>query len=441
MEEGKIQEQTEQIEQPQQEQQQEQRQEPSCYALCSNDPVLEAVEGILYDFNNGIRVKFPSDGEPWRIIFKDLDTGTILYNQDIEPNSYVTSLKKYFIRFQLQIFRKADFDTFVSAAQENPAIAEDERYLPKPIFEHNYDTSGKTVMIELPVPTLGDAIGWMPYAEKFRVQHDCHVVAVLDPKFIPIFEKTYPQIEFTTRDKVCEYKPYATYYLGLFFKGDTNNQPCDFRHVGLHRTAGYILGVDPTGEKPRFDLSAPRIIKEPYVCIAAQSSSQCKYWNNPRGWREVVQFLKDAGYRVLCIDKEHEHGTGLVWNHIPYGAEDFTGSHPLQDRINLIKDADFFVGLSSGLAWLAWGCGVPVVMISGFTHPTNEFETPYRVINYHTCNSCWNDLCVDFDHYDFLWCPRHKGTERQFECTRLITSEQVINTIKRIPSFKERNNA
>ena len=27
-------------------------------------------------------------------------------------------------------------------------------------------------------------------------------------------------------------------------------QPCDFRHVGLHRTAGYILGVDPTEMRP-----------------------------------------------------------------------------------------------------------------------------------------------------------------------------------------------
>ena len=46
----------------------------------------------------------------------------------------------------------------------------------------------------------------------------------------------------------------------------------------------------------------------------------------------------------------------------------------------------------SGLSWLAWAVGTPVVMISGFTHPTNEFATPYRVINYHACNSCWNDV-------------------------------------------------
>jgi autotransporter strand-loop-strand O-heptosyltransferase len=74
-------------------------------------------------------------------------------------------------------------------------------------------------------------------------------------------------------------------------------------------------------------------------------------------------------------------------------------------------------------------------MISGFTHPTNEFTTPYRVINWHVCNGCWNDPAVQFDHKDFLWCPRHAGTDRQFECTRLITSQQVIATIRRVPGF------
>ena len=61
--------------------------------------------------------------------------------------------------------------------------------------------------------------------------------------------------------------------------------------------------------------------------------------------------------------------------------------------------------------------------------------TPYRVINYHTCNSCWNDPHHRFDHKDFLWCPRHKGTPRQFECTRLITVDQVKAAIQKIPGF------
>jgi autotransporter strand-loop-strand O-heptosyltransferase len=75
-------------------------------------------------------------------------------------------------------------------------------------------------------------------------------------------------------------------------------------------------------------------------------------------------------------------------------------------------------------------------MISGFTHPTNEFTTPFRVINWHACNSCWNDVRVRFDHKDFLWCPRHAGTDRQFECTRLITADQVIAAIARVPGLR-----
>lgn len=211
---------------------------------------------------------------------------------------------------------------------------------------------------------------------------------------------------------------------------DNISQPADFRHVGLHRTAGYILGVDPAEEAPRLAIQdeASRPIPEPYVCIAVQSSSQCKYWNNPHGWHEVVAHLKASGYRVICIDQKPVHGGGMVWNHIPHGAEDETGNRPLTERARWLRHAAAFIGLSCGLSWLAWAAGVPVVLISGFTHPTNEFTTPYRVINYHACNSCWNDPRVRFDHNDFLWCPRHAGTSRQFECTRLITSEQVIAT-------------
>ena len=412
-------------------------QEEPIYAFIQ-DVTQEAPEGIRYDFNDGLRVKFPDNGGPWRIVFRDLDTGVVLYSQDVDPDMQVTSLKKFYVRFGLQIFHKAEIDAFAEAIKSDLALASNKNAQPKPFFEHDFNASGKQVMIQIPVPTIGDTMGWLPYAEKFRVKHGCNVVVVLDKRFIHLFEKTYPEITFITKSEVAEYRPYACYYIGLFFGGDIDHQPYDFRQVGLHRTAGYILGVDPSEVPPRFDLTAHRKIAEPYVCIAAQSSSQAKYWCNPSGWREVVKFLKDNGYRVLCVDKDHEHGAGIVYNHIPYGTEDFTGDIPLQERVNLIKDADFFIGLSSGLSWVAWGCGVPVVMISGFTHPTNEFYTPYRVINVHACNSCWNDVRHEFDHYDFLWCPRHKDTDRHYECTRLITSEQVINTIKSIPVFQKR---
>ena len=407
------------------------------YGKLPVEPVMEAPEGIRFDFNEGLRVKFPETGGPWHIIFRDIDTGVILYSQDAGPNVYITSVKKFYVRFRLEIFHKSDMDAFAAAVKKNPYLAADKDKHPKPFFEHDYNAEGRTVMIQLPVSTIGDTLGWFPYVEKFRQKHNCHVLAVLLPHLADLLRDQYPEITFITKEEVPSCQPYACYYLGLFFRGDVDHQPCDFRYIGLHRTAGYILGVDPNEEMPRFNLSAPRKIEEPYVCIAVQSSSQAKYWNNPMGWHDVVKFLKESGYRVLCIDRDAVYGQGLVHNHIPHGCEDFTGNIPLQERIDLVKDADFFIGVSSGLSWLAWGCKVPVVMISGFTNPTNEFYTPYRIINFHTCNSCWNDMRVDFDHFDYLWCPRHKNTPRQFECTRLITSEQVINTIKTIPAFQK----
>jgi len=44
-------------------------------------------------------------------------------------------------------------------------------------------------------------------------------------------------------------------------------------------------------------------------------------------------------------------------------------------------------------------------------------------------------------HKDFLRCPRHKGTPRRFECTRLITVDHVKQVIRRIPDFAAREKA
>jgi autotransporter strand-loop-strand O-heptosyltransferase len=206
--------------------------------------------------------------------------------------------------------------------------------------------------------------------------------------------------------------------------------------VGLHRQAAYILGVDPAEALPRVTVAqAPRLIADRYVCIAVQSSSLTKYRHYPNGWAEIVEFLRNAGYRVLCIDKEAEYGTADIRVKMPAAAEDWTGDRPLPERAHVLQHADFFVGLASGLAWLAWAVGTPVVMISGFSHPDTEFFTPYRVFNASVCNGCWNDLAYTFPLDNPLWCPRHAGTQRHFECSKAITVEDVKAAIRRIPAF------
>jgi autotransporter strand-loop-strand O-heptosyltransferase len=370
--------------------------------------------GLRYDFNDGCRVLFPESEQPWRVRLSDLDTGNIIYETEIKGGR-VNSSKRYFVRFRIEVW------------------AQDER-----ILCHDYSAADRNVLVQFPVGTIGDTVGWFPYAVKFKERHGCNLTCAMAEKLIPLFRNCYPDLVFRTHDEVNPQQFYATYSMGLFFDDkDGIFQPCDFRLVGLHRTAGYILGVDPAETPPRIALAHnTRPILEPYVCIAAQSTTQAKYWNNPNGWREIVTFLKEAGYRVICIDQKPTHGAGIVWNHIPYGAEDETGDRPLLERARWLKHAEFFVGLASGLSWLAWSVGTPVVMISGFSHPMTEFQTPYRVINYHACNSCWNDVLHQFDHHDFLWCPRHQNTPRQFECTRLITVDHVKSILKRIPGFR-----
>jgi autotransporter strand-loop-strand O-heptosyltransferase len=386
-------------------------------------PTQVADKGVRFDFNLGARVVLPNRTEGnWRVRLRDLDTGNILFQSDNKGAS-VSSSKRYYIRFGIEVW---DLD---------------EAGTPTPVLSHDYDARDRDVLILFPVGTLGDILAWFPYAARFGQVHGCKLTCAMSGLIIPLLKDVYPDIRFVTHEELKEQKleetAYASYCLGLFFDDAVNVwQPTDFRHVGLHRTAGYILGVDPTEEAPRLVIpDDSRPIDEPYVCIASQSSMQAKYWSNPHGWHQVVAFFKAQGYRVICIDQKSVHGTGLVWNHIPHGAEDQTGDKPLVERARWLKHAACFVGLSSGLAWLAWATGVPVVMVSGFTHPTNEFFTPYRVINWHACNSCWNDVQHRFDHKDFLWCPRHKDTPRQYECTRLITGEQVISVAKRVPGL------
>jgi autotransporter strand-loop-strand O-heptosyltransferase len=369
--------------------------------------------GLRFDFNDGCRVMLPETGRPWHVRLSDLDTGNLLFEIDLR-SGFVNSTKRYFIRFRLEVWTG------------------DERQLC-----HDYRAAGRDVLIQFPIGTIGDLIGWISYAVKFKELHDCRLTLAMGAALIPLFRDAYPDVAFVTHEEVQPERYYATYSVALFFDDhEFVHQPCDFRQVGLHRTAGYILGVDLAEAPPRIALADDRRpIADPYVCIAVQSTTQSKYWNNPDGWRDVVEHLKQTGYRVICIDQRSVHGQDRVWNHIPQGAEDETGDRPLQERARWLKHAAAFIGLSSGLSWLAWAIGTPVVLISGFTHPSNEFTTPYRVINYHTCNSCWNDVRLRFDHRDFLWCPRHKDTPRQFECTRLITSDHVKAMLQRIPGL------
>ena len=67
----------------------------SIYGEIPQIPVLDAVEGIKFDFNHGIRILFTRNDKIYHVTFLDVDTGVILYSSDTQPGAFITSVKKF----------------------------------------------------------------------------------------------------------------------------------------------------------------------------------------------------------------------------------------------------------------------------------------------------------------------------------------------------------
>lgn len=365
--------------------------------------------GIRYDFNLGLRMQFPAKGGPWHYVVTDAESGALIGEGTAKYGEAWQSPKSFVIDYHVEI---------------NGTTAID------------FDPTGQTVIMQSPSGALGDSLAWVPKIERFRQKYNAKVYVEIPKAVADLLEPAYPHIHFCTREELEKLAPisYATVYIGLWFKGDDdahNCTPFDHRLVGLQPAIAHLLNVDPCEDRPLLpDTPYSQWSSEPYAVISAQSTTLAKCWMNPTGWDEVIDHLKARGMRVVCIDRDRVAGR-VFFNHIPAGCEDMTGKLPLADRVDVLRGAKVFIGLPSGLSWLAWACRVPVVMISGFSAPWTEFSTPYRVQSRLACSHCWNDQRHLFDHFDWTWCPRHAGTPRQFECTRLITGKMVIEQIRK----------
>jgi hypothetical protein len=152
------------------------------------------------------------------------------------------------------------------------------------------------------------------------------------------------------------------------------------------------------------------------VSIATESLKQIARWDRPGGWAEVASGLMEMGYEVHNVSYEKgEEMEGVVYH---------DGNEDVGEALRHIGESELFIGLSSGLSWLAWAYGVPVVMISGFTKHYNEFPC-HRVSNERVCNGCFNVFKGITTP-----CPIFMGTERQNECHNSITPEMVLEKAK-----------
>ena len=356
--------------------------------------------GLRLDFNFGLRLSIPEGN--FRVKISDFDTGEIFFNKYVSGGRLI-SVEQYFIRWHVEVFLN------------------DEK-----IFSHTLNLEGQPVAIMCNLRTLGDTLAFLPYLEEFRKIHRCKLLACLPDSFCEFVSKLYPDIKFINQ---IDFKTYATYYL-IMLTAISPQWPVDTRRMSLTRIGGVLLGINYLPTKNIFKPTEPPVTNEPYVCIALQARNARKSWHWAGGWDIVVDYLKSLGYRVFCIDKNAEETNDGFTVRKPDGAEDFTGNRPLLERANMLSHAEFFIGLSSGLSWLADIVGCPVVMICGFTQDWNEFYTPYRVANRRVCNGCANDVRTVF--FSKCVCPYHEGTPRELECQKKISPRMVIDAIEKL---------
>lgn len=367
---------------------------------------------IIVDFNSGPQIVAPPGAPETEFRVTDLSTGKIEDEGLIRSDPVKWTLRiisrKYFVPWRVELWN---------------AFSQS--------FRHDFDAGGKTVLIDLSPGALGDSVAWMPAVDAFRKKWACNVICAMRPPHIGLYQDAYPEIRFITpgeRSTLKAADTYARYTLAVWgYEESRFHELIDFRRNNLQLHADQILGVDSHALPPRI-AGNPRRPDRPTVCIATRASRKCKEWNNPGAWEAVTQALLRRGYRVVCIDADSRN--------LPPSADDLTGTIPLLERAELLKGAALFIGLPSGLSWLAWACGVPVVMIAGFTDVVRpeapflrypEFDTPYRVSPPPgVCRNCWMD-CDQRERKRFDECYRYKNNE----CTRSITPEMVLEACDR----------
>ena len=321
--------------------------------------------------------------------------GVCHYNNKTEANRWFKLNREYFTKWQTKVWEDGTL-----------------------IYDDTLDYKGKKVFIAFDSSSLGDTIAWMPYVLEFKKKHECDVVVSTHKNFL--FENVYPELEFV--------KPGSTvggihgmYTIGWFY--DVNKEPEMPNTIPLQQTATNILGLKYEEIIPRIDYKiGDRPYEGKYVTIATNSTSGCKFWTK-EGWQELINHLHELGYKIINVSKEKN----------PFKNAEQIKDTSMENTMNVIHHSEFFIGLSSGLSWLAWGMGKNIVMISNFTEPDHEFTTNCtRIVKLDVCNGCWNSPIYKFDKGDWNWCPVHKGTKKQFECHKTITSKMVIDQIQHL---------
>jgi len=270
---------------------------------------------------------------------------------------------------------------------------------------------GKELMLHFDSFCLGDTICFSSLMDAFMDYHKPKYVYV--STFFPhLLKSNRPDYEFINANQTGMIHIDKLLDIGY----DKNN----ISHTlgGMFYAAKDTMRL-PQSTKPGKCPVIPkvRITNPNKITMGPETIKEISKWNfnGNDGWQKVVNVLHNNGFDVYNISYENTMNLQNV--------KGFHGHDDINVAIDHIVSSRFFVGLSSGLSWLAWAYGVPVVMISNFTKRQNEFDC-FRVENLNVCNGCFNM----FPNIKTK-CPVFLGTERENECHSSITPSMVIDKI------------
>lgn len=316
----------------------------------------------------------------------------IIYENTIKCNAWVKLNRQYYTDYYVKVW-------------ENEKL----------VYEKPFSLKQKRVMISFDSSSLGDTLAWIPYCDIFQKKHNCELIVSTFKNFL--FENQYPNITFVEPSTVV-HNLYAKYNLGWYY--DTNKEPILPNTIPLQQTACNILGLNYVEIKPKLNFIPNSFPAPKYITIATNSTSGCKEWSKDN-WQETVNFLTEKSYDVYNVSKEENYELENVIK---------LASYYLNHTMNIIYHSEFFIGLSSGLSWLAWALGKKVYMIANFTEDGHEFQDNcVRFTNEKVCHGCWNNPNFKFDKSDWNWCPINKNLPKMFECQKAILAVDVLNKI------------
>ena len=382
----------------------------------------------------------------FNIRFIDMETNTKVFETNIKQDQWAQVNKWYFKFYRIEV-----------------------RFDDKLEWVYETDWNNKKIFIQLETAAIGDLLSFMPYIEEFRKKWNSDVTVFHAPgrrkNKLGFVEYAYPNIKFSdTRQSGVVHKKMiiganslADFDEGFYFKPIEDEIVPNiyseeiWQKIPLQKIASNALGLDYKPMRPKIkihhSIDTESNIKSDYVVITTQSTCQIKYWNYGykageeyqygEGWREVVDWiLENTDYIVVVINQFKTFGN----ENITYNRHLFDNIHgdrvivkdqcSLMDRIIDIKNCKWFMGLNSGMSWIAYALKVPMIVIGALNKQKEVFGVEDSLIKYIHISDYNKDACSScFYEYrftrDWEFCPEHLNTDRMYECTSLITPQMV----------------